>query len=510
MNRKLCGLALFLSLFLAGQVSAANIYFRIPDGDVSALRIRLLEAQGQSVNRTILLLGGTFNFGPGDELPAIRSDVAFRGDQKPAYFKAVDGGPATLFRVEQQGSLRLANIAIEDFDLGVMGSGEAGLLINRGFLDLKEMQFRDNVVNVDCGAPGCKPYKPLVSNLASGTLRGTQLSLVDSGATTTRVASNSGSGAGIHNAGTARLKNIQVYLSDGLYEPLFLNTGQMWLTNVSLQNGDLRHQFEKEWITSPGRLQVSNSIIAGFGAAWCGPVKSAGYNLVDNPACVISSREDIVGEAAGLRWQAIDASWEGIEPQILTHALVPVAASPAVDSARKKWCPGESLETHYFYDGSDRSFDGDGDGVRACDRGAFELHEQRLEPGGINGLYYNPGADGHYVYISDTKFNTLVMWTTFDPEGRQAWIFGIAERPVAGRSLIADAYINRDGRVGLSGQIDPATSEHWGRIEVDMSSCDEGVVAFFSDTPGFGSGQFDITRLAHLKRLGCVGFLADD
>jgi hypothetical protein len=284
----------------------------------------------------------------------------------------------------------------------------------------------------------------------------------------------------------------------------------MWLTNVTLQNGDLAHQFQKDWITSPGRLQVANSIIAGFGASWCDGVISAGYNLVDNPACVISARKDIVGKAAGLRWQPVQADWTYDGQQILTHALVPLAASPAVDSANGNWCPGESLETNYFFDLSDRSFDGDGDGIKACDRGAFELHERRLEPGGINGLYYNPDADGHYVYVSDTKFNPMVMWTTFDAQGQQAWIFGIAERPVAGRSLIADAYINRDGRVSLTGKIDPATAEHWGRLELELQDCNSGTLAFFSDLPEFGSGQFDLTRLAHVKRLNCVEFSADE
>lgn len=493
-----------LFLLLAPTLPAGPLVFSVPEGNLTALKTRLLDAQSERANATHLLVEGDFRVGPADELPAIGTDVALIGHHGPARFIGRDGGPATLLRVEGNGSLHLSNIGFEGFDLGVVGAGEGGLLVNRGFLQLSPVQFRDNTVQVDCGGGACTRYKPLVANLESGEFRALQVSIVNSGAVLADGSVSSSSGAVVKNLGAARLTNVQLYLTFQNFDPPFNNGGQMWLRNVSFGleggSGHLQHEF----IASPGRLQVSNSIIAGFGPAWCEGVISAGYNLVDNPQCGISARADIVGKSAGLRWQPVDARWRGRQAQMLTHALVPIAASPAVDSANEDWCPDESLEDDRGIFPQDRALDGDGDGVAHCDRGAFEIAKNVLQLGGVNGLYINPDADGHYVHIADTKHNTLVLWTTFDPEGKQAWIFGIAEQAVAGRSLIADAYINRNGRVSLSGQFDPATSEHWGRIEVDMTSCNDGQFSFFSDVPGFPSGRFEITRLAHVKRLGCT------
>lgn len=493
-----------LFLLLASPLAADTLVFTVPKGNLAMLKARLLEAQNERANATHLLVEGDFRVGAADKLPSIHTDVAIIGQHGPARFIGKGGGPVTLIRVEGSGSLHWSNIAFEDFDLGVIGPGDAGLLVNRGFMQLNQVQFRGNIANITCGLPPCTDIKPLVTNSESGELRAFQLSVVDSGATPVFGSASHNPGAVITNDGIARLTNLQLYLSRDAFAPPFMNSGQMWLRHASFQSEGGAEQFQGEFIVSPGRLQLSNSIIAGFGANWCGSVISAGYNLVDNPQCGISSREDIVGKAAGLRWRSVDADWRGREEQILTHALVPIAASPAVDSANEDWCPDASLEEHSYLHMGDRPFDGDGDGVAQCDRGAFEITRNVLQAGGINGLYFNPDADGHYVYIADTRFNTMVMWTTFDADRKQAWIFGIAEKAVAGRSLIADAYINRDGRVSLSGEFDPATSEPWGRIELDLSTCDLGRFAFFSETPGWGSGEFEVTRLAHVKRLGCA------
>jgi len=504
MIRKIRHLIAALCVLLATPLLADTLVFTVPRGDLTTLKARLLEAQNERAHATHLLVEGDFRIGPADEMPSIHTDVAIIGQHAPARFIGRDGGPATLIRVEGHGSLVLSNIGFEGFDLAVVGGGEGGLLVNRGFVQLNQVQFKDNIANITCGLPVCTDFKPLVTNAESGELRAFQLSVVDSGATPIFGSVSHNPGAVITNAGTARLTNFQLYLSQDAFAPPFMNTGQMWLRHVSFQSEGDAEPFQGEFIVSPGRLQLSNSIIAGFGADWCDSVISAGYNLVDNPQCGISAREDIVGRSAGLRWREIDADWRGSEEQILTHALVPIAGSPAVDSANGDWCPDASLQEHSYLHMGDRPFDGDGDGVARCDRGAFEIVKNVLQTGGINGLYFNPNADGHYVYIADTRYNTMVMWTTFDANRRQAWIFGIADKAVAGRSLIADAYINRDGRVSLSGQFDPATSEHWGRIEVEMTSCDQGQFAFFSETPGFASGEFEIVRLAHVKRLGCA------
>ena len=103
----------------------------------------------------------------------------------------------------------------------------------------------------------------------------------------------------------------------------------------------------------------------------------------------------------------------------------------------------------------------------------------------------------------DNDCNTLIVWTTFDQDGNQAWVYGTGEL-VEGRSVIAETYINRNGGFSLDGEITPSEAEFWGTLEVDMTSCAKGLVRYTSQLPAFGSGQFPVERLAYVKQLGCV------
>ena len=479
---------------------ADNIYTRIPDGDVDALRAAMRGAYSRPASNHVILLAGTFEFGPDDGLPEVRTQVTIYPDRKPAHFVGLDGGPAPLIHVAGGGSLELTNVELSGF-YNQAGTGDRGVLVNDGKLILRKVQIRDNSNPTPCSAQQCAGIAPLVLNRSSGEFHASQVSVIDSGIRDAQTSVEAAGGV-LKNLGNARLQNFQLYLTQPDYAPAFQNAGQMWVTNASLMTAKPGTRALREWIVSPGRLQVANTIVSGFASTWCRSVISAGFNLVDNPACAMSSREDIVGAATGLRWVQIDSDWLRREEELLTHVLAPIAASPAVDSANDAWCPRVSIETSQTGNSS-RNRDGDDDGTVRCDRGAYEIPRKTLQAGGINGLYYNPQADGHYIYIADTRYNTMVMWTTFDASGKQAWIFGIAEKAVAGRSLIADAYINRDGRVSLTGDFDPATTEHWGHLEFELTGCYGGDFLFASDSPEFGSGQFQVERLAYVKRLGC-------
>jgi hypothetical protein len=136
-------------------------------------------------------------------------------------------------------------------------------------------------------------------------------------------------------------------------------------------------------------------------------------------------------------------------------------------------------------------------------RGAVESWKIGLGQGGINGLYFNPEADGHYLYVLQTDFLTLVVWTTFDADGNQAWGYGTGQL-VDDRSVIAETYINLNGNINPADPAFEVETDYWGTLEVEMISCTQGIVAYESDIPGFGSGQFSISRLAYVKQLGCV------
>jgi hypothetical protein len=124
-----------------------------------------------------------------------------------------------------------------------------------------------------------------------------------------------------------------------------------------------------------------------------------------------------------------------------------------------------------------------------------------LSEGGINGLYYNPEADGHYLYVIETHFTTMVVWTTFDTEGNQVWVLGFGE--FKDNRLLADTYINRASGYLENFELEDFEYEHWGTLDIHMTSCWEGTVSYESDLPEFGSGQFPIARLGFVKQVGC-------
>lgn len=125
-----------------------------------------------------------------------------------------------------------------------------------------------------------------------------------------------------------------------------------------------------------------------------------------------------------------------------------------------------------------------------------------LSAGGINGLYYNPNADGHYVYVLETDFTTLVVWNTFDLDGNPAWVYGVGELQ-DGKVVAADTYLNRVGAFFPNGELEGPEVDHWGTLEVELVSCRKGTVRYQSELPEFGSGEFPIERLAFAQAIGC-------
>jgi len=127
-----------------------------------------------------------------------------------------------------------------------------------------------------------------------------------------------------------------------------------------------------------------------------------------------------------------------------------------------------------------------------------------LPNGGINGLYYDPEADGHYVNVLQFDYGTLILWTTFDAQGHQVLVYAVGDLNADRSQVIdAEAWINTGGSVSLSGELTPAQDEHWGRLSIEMTDCHGGVLRFDSDRADFGSGTMALHRLANVKQIGC-------
>ena len=475
---------------LPASLRAQNQTISVPNGDVSALISALAEAGAAPANlRTEIIIRGTYRLQYGQNLPPIHSEVSIRGSGPGATLTVREGGVGTLFAVRDRATLELSNLEITGFEL------DGALIDNSGTLELERVQFSQNFGSQFCFRFGCRGGGPIIWNQETGILRLNRVSIVDSGTTSSFTFPFFGSV--ISNAGQAEITNSQLFLSEPAYNNVISNQGSIHLRSSSLFIRDDRGQ--TALFGGDGAVELENTIIAGFDAQWCDGAVSLGHNLVDNRHCALDGPNDLVAKDPELIWAPVEADWNPSKRQILTHALMPLPDSLAVDSSGIEFCSGEGLVTSQRF-----SLDGDGDGIRGCDRGAVERVPSTVDMGGVNGLYFNPDADGHYLYIAETTFPVIVMWTTFDASGDPAWVFGIADRVRSNGRIVADAFINRNGRVRMDGKVLPAESEPWGTMDIRMTSCNSGRLSYQSDQPGFGTGVFEFERLAEVDQVGCV------
>ncbi len=502
--KTLISILLLLTSITASAQSTIEVW--VPAGDVGALKLAMEEAAARDPGtETTILSAGGFDFTDiTSGLPEITTNVVIEGRYEPIIFSGAGEQFANLFLVQPGGRLRLQNIKLRDFSLGLDRAiletyTDQNLIINRGVLELSQVQIDSLQARSESNRLFRILYAPIIKNTATGQLHLDQVSLIDSG---TRL-----DGGIILNDGIVAMQNTQVYFSPEASFSTFLatpfrNNRFMSMKNVSMFNNIGTFSAVS---TIPGaETYIGNSVFSGFWG-FCENAISTGHNLIDGDGCNFNAEGDVMGEPTGLSWRPVETRcyegcWSNSKiPSILSHALVPFASSLAVDSIDPENCPsGDLLGSR-----NTRPRDGKGDGVTGCDKGAVELVPSYLTEGGINGVYFNPDADGHYISIIDNPYNTLIMWNSFDQDGNQYFVHGTGEL-VQGRSLIADAYINVSGSTSPEGDIVPAQELHWGTLEVDMTSCNEGTLAFSSDFPEIGNGQVRLQRLVYVKQLGCV------
>ena len=91
----------------------------------------------------------------------------------------------------------------------------------------------------------------------------------------------------------------------------------------------------------------------------------------------------------------------------------------------------------------------------------------------------------------------VVYWFTYDPQGRQAWLFGIAERN--GETYeVTDTLQLRGTRFGDAFDAAAIERRPWGRMTLAFDSCDALTVTYASTVAGYGSGTRNAARLTGL------------
>jgi len=109
--------------------------------------------------------------------------------------------------------------------------------------------------------------------------------------------------------------------------------------------------------------------------------------------------------------------------------------------------------------------------------------------------------------ISGDKI-AVVYWFTYGDDKESAWFYGIG--PASGDRI--EMILYEASGVGFLEDDKPGNDRvaEVGTMEIEFSSCDDGLVTFATEIEGVGSGVFPIDRLTDLFNTECSGGISDD
>ncbi|MBD8528058.1 hypothetical protein [Pseudomarimonas arenosa] len=110
--------------------------------------------------------------------------------------------------------------------------------------------------------------------------------------------------------------------------------------------------------------------------------------------------------------------------------------------------------------------------------------------------FRGPAAPGEGIQFQvDDLGRGVLIWYSYDPQGRPAWMIGAAEREVsAGRWRFS---LQRPRGTGFGDEMTPADVQRlpWGEAELEFSSCDQAVLRWTPSEPGWAAGEQSLVRL---------------
>lgn len=120
----------------------------------------------------------------------------------------------------------------------------------------------------------------------------------------------------------------------------------------------------------------------------------------------------------------------------------------------------------------------------------------------LSGAWFNLARNGEgfiLEFVSETEL--LAYWFTYDEEGSQMWLIGLAEVDATGRATLE---MERAGGGRFGDQFDPELIEleDWGEVSFQFNACDDAAYTWTAPEP-YGEGGFDITRLTELENADC-------
>jgi predicted outer membrane repeat protein len=124
---------------------------------------------------------------------------------------------------------------------------------------------------------------------------------------------------------------------------------------------------------------------------------------------------------------------------------------------------------------------------------------------GRSGSFYSPSRayEGIFVeWLSDGR--VLLIWYTWDPQGRQFWTISDAVTVTGNRITANMIYASQPTRFGSNFNAGQIRFSPWGTVTLTYNDCNNVTFAYNSTVPGFGSGSYTYGRLTQPRGGACT------
>lgn len=114
-----------------------------------------------------------------------------------------------------------------------------------------------------------------------------------------------------------------------------------------------------------------------------------------------------------------------------------------------------------------------------------------------SGSWYRGGdAAGEGLQFQvDNAGRAVLVWYSYDPQGRPAWLIGTAASSIDDSTWRFTLSRPRGTRFGPGFDADAIQQPDWGTVELQFSGCDLGELRWTPSEPGWSAGRMNLARL---------------
>lgn len=120
-----------------------------------------------------------------------------------------------------------------------------------------------------------------------------------------------------------------------------------------------------------------------------------------------------------------------------------------------------------------------------------------------SGFWINEEQPAHGVHLEVLEGGrALIGWYTYGSDGQPLWLIG--EGDINGFDVSASLLQFSDGRPPAQWSSAQAQSEVWGQVTLSINGCNDALLSWDSDHPGFDQGSLELTRFTRMQGSRCM------